>query len=117
MPTNLTALTSALALIADAAKDTVLALVPGQSVLSELLDYENLIADLENLVPQIGQIPTEVSQMVPEDYLTLTQTFVTDLAITNEKAQTIIAASLQLLNDLVLKVLPDVEALVAAVKE
>lgn len=116
MATNLTALSSAIQLIADAANDTVQALQPGQSILQTLLDYENLIGDLEVLIPQIGDIPSEISQIGAAEYVTLIDTLVADLEISNEKAKAVVDAAVKLLNDLVLTILPNVECLVAAIK-
>lgn len=114
--TNLTALTSAIKLLSDAVLDSISAIQPGQSIITKLFDYENLIGDLESLLPNIGDIPTEVSQLQPEDYLTLVNTLVTDLNVTDVKAKAIITASLTTLHDIVLILLPDFEVLVSAIK-
>lgn len=116
MSTNLQALKSAIKTVADAVNDTVAAIKPGQSIVARVANYYNLVADLESLVPQIGDIPAEVSALAAADYLTLTSELVTDLAVSDAKAQAIITASLKLLSDLALTILPDVEALVAATK-
>lgn len=113
--TDLTALTSAIALVADAVTDTLVAVEPGQSIFGKLLDYENLVGDLENLLPQIGNVPAEVSALEPADVVTLVQTLVTDLGITDVKANAILAASIALLNHILTVILPDVTALITAI--
>ena len=116
MTANVTVLNQALKLISDAAIDTQKVVSSTDSALVKLFSYENLVGDLMALLPQIGQIPAEVSQLLPADYTELAQTFVNDLKLTDVQAKTIIEASLKLLNDLALVVLPDVEALITAIK-
>jgi hypothetical protein len=116
MSSNLQALQSAIKLLADAAEDTVEALQPGETALQRLFAYENLGADLMALIPQMSDIPSEASQLAPSDYVTLAQSLVDDLAITNPQAESIIAASLKLLNDLATTILADVDSLVAAIR-
>lgn len=116
MNTNLVALLAAIKCLADAANDTVAALKPGQSAVARLAAYYNLIPDIESLVPQIGLIPAEVAALQPADYVSLTSSLVADLAISDVKAQAIIAASLKLLTDIALTVVPDVQALLSAIK-
>lgn len=117
MATNLAALQGAIKLVADAALDTVNAIKPGQSTLSRLLAYKNLVEDVVALVPQIGDIPAELKALQPADAAVLASSLAIDLALPAGKAADTLNASLKLLSDLVLVVLPDVEALVAAIKE
>lgn len=112
---NLKALSQAIKTLADAVKDTMAAIQPGQSILGRLASYSNLIPDLEALIPQIGDIVGEASALKPEDYVTLVSLLVTDLAVTDEKAKAIIAASLKLLSDLALVIVPDAQSLIAAI--
>lgn len=113
---NLSALSQAIKLLADAVKDTMAALQPGQSAMAKLLAYSNLVPDIEALIPQIGSIGSEVGSLSPADYVTLTSQLVSDLAISDVKAQAIIASSLKLLSDLAVVILPDVQALISAAK-
>lgn len=116
MATNKDALYAALKLVADAAQDTVQAIQPGESTLSRLLAYKNLTGDLFALMPQIGDIPAEAKALDPAGYADLCSHFVADLAITDAHAQAIVGAGLKLLNDVVSVIVPDAEALVAAIK-
>lgn len=113
MTTQLNALQSALNLIADAAKDTVDS--AGESGAAKLASYQNLVADVLVLIPQIGQIPAEVSSLKPEDYVSLVEGLIARMSITDAHAQLVITAGLKLLNDIVSVVIPDVSALLAAI--
>lgn len=116
MSTNLPALQSAVNLLADAIKDTANALEPNQSMVQKLSQYQNLIGDIMALAPQIGAIPAEAKSMIASDYLTLVEGLVARLAISNQHAQQVLDAVMKLLSDVVLTVVPDVEAVIAAVK-
>lgn len=114
--TDVTALTSALNLIADAANDTIAAATAGTTAAQKVMDFENLLPDLMALIPQIGNIPAEAKALQSADYITLVESFVTRLGVTNTHAEAIIAASLKLLTDIVNVIIPDVQGLVAAIK-
>jgi hypothetical protein len=113
---NVTALQAAIKMLTDAINDTLSAVEPNQNILKEVFDYENLLPDLIALVPQIGQIPSEVSALQPADYASLLQGLVSELNVTNEKAQAIIAASLKVLADIATVVVPDVQNLIAVIQ-
>lgn len=110
------ALIALIKLVADAAKDTAAALQPGQSILAELANYENLISDITAFAGQIGDLKAEVAALKPEDYVALAAALVADLALSNEKAQSIVASTLDLAAELAGPVLTKVEAVVAAAK-
>lgn len=110
------ALIALIKLVADAAKDTVAALQPGQSLLVKLASYQNLISDVQALAPQVGDLKAEVAALKPEDYVALAGVLVADLALEQGKAQAIVTASLDLAAELVGPVLTKAEAVVAAVK-
>ena len=115
MSTNLTALQSAIKLVADAAMDSVKA-IGDSNTASKMAEYENLIPDLMALVPQIGQIPAEASALQPADYAALIQILATDLALPAGHVEGIITVSLKLLTDIVTVIVPDVQALIAAIQ-
>lgn len=114
MTTNLTALAGAIKLVADAAKDAS-SMTTGAGTLGAIMGFENLVPDVLAVLPEIGDIPAEVTKLTPADYLTLVDMLVTDLAVSNAHAQSIIGPSLTLLKDLVTVVLPDLKALVSAI--
>jgi hypothetical protein len=109
MATNMSALQDAIKLVAKAAGDIL-------SGAADPLSYLNLLPDLIKLVPEIGDIPVEVSQMVPADYAALAACLAADLAIPDAKIAGIVSASLGLLGSLVSDILPAVEKIVAAVR-
>lgn len=112
--TDLSALTAALDLLVDAGKDTMSA---QGNALQRITAYENLVPDLMALVPKIGDIPEEAKALKPEDYMSLTKHVVERLAVSDAHAQGVIDASINLLNDLVTYIVPDVTALLAAIKK
>lgn len=116
MTPNQQALKSAIKTVADAVNDSIAAAKPGQSVIARVANYYNLVADLENLIPQIGDIPAEISGLQMVDYVALVGELVTDLSVTEDKAKAIITASMKLLSDLATVIYPDVQALIAATK-
>lgn len=116
MATNVAALQSAVKIVADAIKDTLAALQPGQSLVAKVLDFENLVTDVAALIPVIGDIPSEVKAMAPTDAVALVDGLVVDLAISNEHAKAIAESSVKLLSDLAIVIVPDVQALIAAIK-
>lgn len=115
MATDLTALKAAIKLVADATVDTVKAGSDATSI-GKIAEYQNLIPDLMSLVPQIGNIPTEASALQPADYQALIAELAADLNLPAGKVQSIVAASLKLLQDVVTVMVPDVQALLLAVK-
>lgn len=115
MATNLQALTDAVNLLGDAVKDSIAAASDSNAV-SKTLEFENLVPDLFPLISQIGDLSTEMKNLQPADYITLVTQLASRMAIQNVHAEAIVAASIKLLTDLITTVLPDVQALIAAVK-
>lgn len=115
MATDISALSNVIKLIVDAGKDTVAAIQPNQSVIGRFLAYENLIGDLFSVVPSLGEIPAEVAALSVADYAALAAVLAQDIAANNANATAVINAALKVLQDVV-AIVPDVEALVAAVK-
>ena len=107
------ALQALIALVAAAVKDSVAALQPGENLLQKLMGYENLVPQVMALVPQIGNL--SVQGLQPSDYVQLAENLVSNLGLSSAHAQAIMNASFKLLNDGVALV-PDMEALVAAIK-
>ena len=103
MSTNISALQAAIKLLAD-----------GVGAI-ETKNYGTIMGDLINLLPQLGDIPSEVSGLAVADYETLAANLVTDLALPSGSVSNIVNASLKVLTDIV-SLEPDVVALVAAIK-
>jgi hypothetical protein len=114
--TQQAALLSIIKLLADASKDTIAAIKPGQQIMGRLLNYGNLVIDIEAFIPQLGNLSGLLSGLQPADYVTLAGALVTDLALTDAKAQAIVQASLALLAEVAGPVLSKTEALFAAIK-
>lgn len=114
--TNIDALKKLVKVIADAAKDTVAAAQPGESVVQRLMNYQNLVGDVIAVIPSVGEIPSEVADLSAEDYAALAKELVTDLGIADQHIAGIVNASLALVNDIIEVVVPDVNNLLAAVK-
>lgn len=115
MATNLSALKAAIKLVADAATDSIKAAGDATSA-AKLSEYSNLLPDVMALIPQIGDVPVEAKALAEADYSTLLQELVADLALPEGHVKQVIAASLKLLTDIAMVVVPDVEALIAAIK-
>jgi hypothetical protein len=116
MATNLTALQTAIKLIADATTDSIKA-AGDSTTAAKIAEYENLLSDVIALIPQIGDIPTEASALAPADYATLVANLATDLALpAGSKLENIVNASVQIISTVATTVVPQVEALIAAVK-
>jgi hypothetical protein len=114
MSDQMKALQALIAVLAAGIKDTEAALQPGESLMQKLMAYGNLAPQVMALIPQIGNI--SVAGLQPSDYVTLAESLVTDLAVSNAHAKAILDAAFQLVNDGVKYMLPDVEALIAAIK-
>lgn len=115
MVTDIDALKKAIKLVADAVNDSVKAAADTSSA-AKLLEYQNLIPDILSLLPVIGEIPVEASNLSAEDYAALIAEVGADLALPAGKTEEIVKASLKLLSDIVLVVIPDIAAVVAASK-
>jgi hypothetical protein len=115
MATNLVALQAAVKLVADAVDDGIKA-AGDSSALSKAMEFENLLADLINLLPQIGDIPSEASQLQTADYISLLGSLGADLVLPAGKAQNILSSSIKFISDIASVMVPDVEALIAAIK-
>lgn len=107
MGKDLSALKAAIKLIVDAGKDV--------AAKGSLASYANLLPEVMALLPQLGEIPAEAQGLVAADYLSLVEELVADLAVSDAHAQSVITAALKVLQDVVAMV-PDVEALIAAIK-
>lgn len=109
MATDLTALKAAVKLVADAVTD-------GLSSGVGTVKYANLVPDALALLPTIGDIPTEISQLAAADYAALVTELASDLKLPTAKSEAVFAASIKLLSDLSLVLVPDVQAVIAATK-
>lgn len=99
---------------ADAAKDFEAA--KGQSGVLKLMQFQNLIADFSRLIPEIGDIPAEAKDLAYGDYMEIVASLVARLGIKDEHAVGIINAALKLANDIGSIIIPDVSALLNAIK-
>lgn len=114
MATNLAPLKAAIKLVADGVADGIKAAGEATSA-AKLVDFQNLIPDILTLLPQIGDL--SVNGLSSQDYATLLAELATDLAIPNSHIAGIVNASVKLLQDIVVVIVPDVEALVEAIKQ
>ena len=117
MATDLEALKSAIKLVADAARDTIEAMAAGGGSVATAISFSDIIPDVFQLVPKIGEIPSEVKSLSPNDYMTLVNELVQDLNITDAHAGSIIDAATKLLQECIGNVAPLVQELVSAVKK
>lgn len=107
--TNLDPLKAVIKILADVGLDSVKA-YGDSGAAAKLGDFSNVLPDVMALIPQISQV--SIAGLQPEDYVSLAEQLVADLAISNQHAQNIVNASLKLIQDMI----PDVEALIAAIK-
>lgn len=110
------ALVGALKILADGAKDVIAALQPGQSLSQKIVDFENLIPDAMAELASISDIGAEIKSLQASDIVELSADLVADCGFSNPKAQAVAAAGLKVLGDVASSVLPDLLALIAAVK-
>ena len=115
MAQDLSALQAAIKLVADAVNASIKASGDATSA-QKIAEYQTMIPDLLALLPKIGDIPAEVDALAPSDYASLLQSLATDLVLPNSKASGVLNASVKLLSDISQVILPDVQALVAALK-
>lgn len=113
--TDLSALKKAIKLVSDAVNDSIKA-SKDESGAAKMLEYQNLIPDVLNLLPDIGLIPQEAGHLQPEDFASLLAEVATDLALPVGKAEEVVKASIKLLSDVAVVVVPDVAALIKAIK-
>lgn len=113
-PKQMAALVALVAVIAEAAKDVEAAVQPGQTALARLMDLQGLAPKVMALIPEIGDI--SVAGLAPSDYISLAESLVSDLAISNAHAKAVVDAAFKLVVDVNQYVLPDVQALIAAIK-
>jgi hypothetical protein len=100
----------------DASTDTGAIIASGGSPLAALLTYRNLVPDIMALTPQIGQIPTEAKALSPADYVTLTAALAADLSLSNAAAEQVATTGIDLLQEIVIVLMPKIKALALAVK-
>lgn len=112
MAKDLSAIKAAIKLVADAAND-VAQLQTSDSAAAKIVKFQNLIPDVLALIPQIGNISAEIDGLSPSDYGSLLAELATDLVIPNSKIGGIVTASIKLIEDLVVVILPDVQAIIA----
>lgn len=112
---NKPALTAAVKLLVDGAKDAVAALQPGQNLAGRIADFENLIPDAMTSVQSISDLPAEVAALQPQDYADLATETITDAAFSSAHAQAISQAAVKLIADGAAGA-PDVINFLAAVK-
>lgn len=113
--TNLKPLQDAIKLLADVAIDSVKA-AGDSSPVAKAVEFENLLSDLLVLIPEIGEIPASAEHLLPEDFVTLTQNLAEDLVLPNGKAMNLITASITLLKNIELYIVPNIQAIIAAAK-
>lgn len=117
MSTNLPGLLAVVNLVGDVAKDTSVSVnEPNQNFMIRVANYRNLLPDLVGLLSNVGDIPAEVKDLAPADYMTLVDSLVARLNIQNQHAEKIIETSLKLIGDLVETIFPDIQALLIAVR-
>lgn len=116
MNTNLEGLVSVVNLIADVASDTAVSLVPGEGLLKKISNYENLLPDLSAFIATIGEIPSEAKDLQPVNYLMLVELLVKRLAISHPRAEVVLEAVFNLLNDIVTIIVPDIKELLVVVR-
>ncbi len=109
MAQNLDALKSAVKVVAHAVSDSIKA-AKDTTAAARMAEYSNLLPDVMELLPKIGDL--SLTNLAPSDYVSLVQELATDLVVPDAHAAAIIQASMKLIEDLV----PDVLALVAAIK-
>lgn len=114
--TNMYAINAVINLLGDAIKDSLEALVPGESFVTKISNYENLLPDLVNMMKVIGQIPSGVSELKPEDYLTLVECLMKRVAISHTHAGDIIEECLTLLKGIETVVYPSLQRLFNSIK-
>ncbi len=113
--TDITVLKNAIKLVAHAVNDSVKAAADA-TLAAKFVDFQNLIPDVLVLLPNIGEIPKEAAHLDPEDYAALLAEIATDLTLPPGKTEEIVKASIKLLSDVALVMVPDVAALIAAAK-
>ena len=104
-----------IALVAAAAKDTSDAVVSSSSLLSKVLEFENLVPLLMQLYPVAADIAVEAKAMSAQDIEAAAEQLVVDLEFSSDKAKAVIAAAFPLAESLA-GLVPQVQALVAAIK-
>lgn len=90
--------------------------VSAQGILNKLKSFSKVGQDAIKLVPEIVGIPGEIKAMAAEDYQALVETIVEDFAVKDPAKKEIIHSSLKAVGNFVTVTLPDVLAIVAAVK-
>lgn len=114
---NKPALSGAVKILADGAKDVVAAMQPGDTLVDRISKFENLIPDAMAEVNQISDFGAEYASLTSDDVMDLGGELVTDLGFSSPHAIAIVNASLKLLADTKSSgVIGDVIALLHAVK-
>lgn len=116
METDIDALKKLIKLIADATRDSISAVGTDSSVIIKILGYQNLIGDFVDLIPKIGEIPTEIGDLSAADYSALASELAQDLGLSDQHVTAIVTASIKLIGDLATVMLPDMKALITAIK-
>jgi hypothetical protein len=101
-------------LVATIAQD---AAAPGETALQKLEGAVNLVGPVISFLPQASLLSAELAALKesPSDIESAAEALVTDLAFSSEKAKSIIAAAFPLA-EAVVALIPQAEALVAAIK-
>lgn len=111
MATDINALKAAIRLVAH---ETNAFLVSGSKF--ELANHQRLIPDLFALIPVMGEIPAEAKDLDPNELAELVAHFAAELALPVGRTQRIVEASVKLIHDIVVVIVPDVQAVIEAAK-
>ena len=113
MATDISALSAAIKLVVDAVKDGI-ASGKDSTALGKLIEFQNLIPDIEALLPKVGEIPAEVAALQPADYQALVLAIGADASQLDPALQPKINAVLNLLGVLANSVYPAVQGVLVA---
>ncbi len=113
--TDISALKKVVKLVADAVNDSIKASADADGT-AKLMEFQNLIPDILALLPSIDEIPKEIHLLDAESYAALVAELAVDLVLPVGKTENIVKASLKLLGDIVLVIVPDVQAIAEAAK-
>lgn len=80
----------------------------------EIGNHQRLIPDIFALVPVIGEIPAEAKDLDPNEMSELVAHFAAELALPVGRTQRVVEASIKLIHDIVVVIVPDVKAVIEA---